>query len=133
MGNKFFSSAKELLGRLYLLGLFELSMIFQDLGNMVFRAVYHRLKKINEKAKRMSWFDLITLCFIFSLYCSVAEVFIKEKRIKWKVLLLCIFSQKTLRAESFHRIENNLLLCPLMLLHFSFKCYKVICHLLKQC
>ena len=32
-------SAKNLMERLYLLGLFELSMIFQDFGNMVFRAV----------------------------------------------------------------------------------------------
>ena len=33
-------SAKNLMGRWYLHGLFELSMIFQDLGNMVFRAVW---------------------------------------------------------------------------------------------
>ena len=32
-------SAKKLMERWYLLGLFELSMIFQDLGNMAFRAV----------------------------------------------------------------------------------------------
>ena len=32
-------SAKKLMKRWYILGLFELSMIFQDLGNMVFRAV----------------------------------------------------------------------------------------------
>ena len=34
-----FFSAKMLMERLYLHGLFELSVIFQDLGNMVFRAV----------------------------------------------------------------------------------------------
>ena len=34
-----FFSAKKLMERSYLHGLFELSMIFQDLGNMVFRAV----------------------------------------------------------------------------------------------
>ena len=32
-------SAKKLMERWYLLGLFELSMIFQDFGNMAFRAV----------------------------------------------------------------------------------------------
>ena len=35
----FFFSVKKLMERLYLFGLFEFSMIFQDLGNMVFRAV----------------------------------------------------------------------------------------------
>ena len=39
MGRTVFFSAKKLMERWYLLGLFELSMIFQDLGNMVFRAV----------------------------------------------------------------------------------------------
>ena len=35
-----FLSAKKLMERWYLLGLFELSMIFQDLGNMVFCTVF---------------------------------------------------------------------------------------------
>ena len=39
MGNTVFFWAKKLMERWYLLGLFELSMIFQYLGNMVFRAV----------------------------------------------------------------------------------------------
>ena len=39
MGNTVLLSAKKLMERWYLYGLFELSMIFQDLGNMVFRAV----------------------------------------------------------------------------------------------
>ena len=39
MGNTVFFSAKKLMERWYLRGLFELSMIFQDLGNRVFRAV----------------------------------------------------------------------------------------------
>ena len=39
MRNTTFFSAKKLMERWYLLSLFELSMIFQDLGNMVFRAV----------------------------------------------------------------------------------------------
>ena len=36
MGNTVFFSAKKLMERWYLHGLFELSMIFQDLENMVF-------------------------------------------------------------------------------------------------
>ena len=39
MGNTVFFSVKKLMERWYLLGLFELSMIFQDMGNMVFRAM----------------------------------------------------------------------------------------------
>ena len=39
MGNMVFFSVKKLMERWYLLGLFELSMIFQDMGNMVFRAM----------------------------------------------------------------------------------------------
>ena len=35
-----FFSAKKLMERLYLRGIFELSMIFQDLGNMVFCTVF---------------------------------------------------------------------------------------------
>ena len=41
MGNMVCFWAKKLMERWYLLGLFELSMIYQDLGNMVFRAVNH--------------------------------------------------------------------------------------------
>ena len=39
MGNTVFFSAKKLMERWYLHGLFELSMIFQDLENMVFPAL----------------------------------------------------------------------------------------------
>ena len=39
MGNTVFFSAKTFMERWYLHGLFELPMIFQDPGNMVFRAV----------------------------------------------------------------------------------------------
>ena len=39
MGNAVFFWDKKLMERWYLLGLFELSMIFQDLGNMVFFTV----------------------------------------------------------------------------------------------
>ena len=40
MGNTVFFWAKKLMGTWYLLGVFELSMIFEDLGNTVFRAVF---------------------------------------------------------------------------------------------
>ena len=40
MGNTIFFSAEKLMEILYLLGVFELSTIFQDLGNMFFRAVF---------------------------------------------------------------------------------------------
>ena len=40
MGNTIFFSAKKLMEILYLLGVFEHSTIFQDLGNMFFRAVF---------------------------------------------------------------------------------------------
>ena len=39
MGNTVFFSAKKLMERWYLRGVFELTMIFQDLGSMVFCAV----------------------------------------------------------------------------------------------
>ena len=41
IGNTVFFSDKKLIERWYLCGLFELSMMFQDLGNRVFRAVEH--------------------------------------------------------------------------------------------
>ena len=47
MGNMAFFSAKKLMERWYLPGLFELSMISQDLGNMVFRAVVEDSKLAN--------------------------------------------------------------------------------------
>ena len=40
MGNMVFFLAKKLMERWYLDGLFELSMIFEELGNMVFRTVH---------------------------------------------------------------------------------------------
>ena len=49
---KYFFSAKMLIETLYLLGLFELSIIFQDLGKMVFLAVLmcsYRKKKCRLK------------------------------------------------------------------------------------
>ena len=63
MGNTIFFSAKTLMDRWYLHGLFELSMIFQDLVNMVFRAVCGTL--INSCSYRTLNFsqNLFTWCF----------------------------------------------------------------------
>ena len=52
MGNTVFFSVKKLMERWYLLGLFELSMIFQDLGHMVFCTV---LVCDTATAKNMGW------------------------------------------------------------------------------
>ena len=41
MGNTVFFSGRKFMERWYLFGLFELSMIFQDLRNMVFCAVFY--------------------------------------------------------------------------------------------
>ena len=51
MGNTVFFSPKMLMKRLYVHGLFELSMIFHDLGNMVFRAVLLFKKNANSTSK----------------------------------------------------------------------------------
>ena len=44
MGNTIFYSVKKLMERWYLLGLFELSMIFKDLRNTVFRATVLKVR-----------------------------------------------------------------------------------------
>ena len=49
LGNTVFFWAKKLMERWYLLGLFELSKIFQDLRNMVFRAVLVHILKASIK------------------------------------------------------------------------------------
>ena len=48
MGNMVFFSVKKLMERWYLLGLFELSMIFEDLGNMIFHAVCFGLNTVKD-------------------------------------------------------------------------------------
>ena len=57
MGNTVFFSVKKLMERWYLLGLFELSMIFQDLRNTVFRAVI-----------------ILCRCFIIAYYSSYCYI-----------------------------------------------------------
>ena len=49
MVNTVFFPAKKLMERWYLRGLFELSMIFHDLGNMVFRAMYQFIGNFHVK------------------------------------------------------------------------------------
>ena len=59
MGSTVFFSAKRLMERLYLFGLFGLSMIFKDLGNMVFRAVHFT-------------FSLVKLLLRFIFFCCIS-------------------------------------------------------------
>ena len=54
MGNTVFFSAKKLMERWYLHGLFEPSMIFQDLGNTVFRAASIAKKPALERPMQSS-------------------------------------------------------------------------------
>ena len=61
MGSTIFFSAKKLTERWYLLGLFELSIIFQDFANTVFRAVEI---KISNKSFRSFLLTKNNLSFI---------------------------------------------------------------------
>ena len=63
IGNMVFFSAKKLMERWYLLGLFELSLIFQDLGNMVFRTV------IGSAALCLQLFLLVVSSTIIQYFC----------------------------------------------------------------
>ena len=56
MRNTVFFLVKKLMERWYLLGLFELSVIFQDLGNMVFRAVYSTNRNVTESYSSLKVF-----------------------------------------------------------------------------
>ena len=68
MGNKVFFWAKKLMERWYLLGLFEFSIIFQDLENMVSRAV----KVTEAKMTVHIWF--VNLCAVWN-FCTAKEIF----------------------------------------------------------
>ena len=59
MGNTVFFSAKMLMERLYIPGLFELSMIFQKLENVVFPAVLRENKVIRNWYYRLLKIDVI--------------------------------------------------------------------------
>ena len=67
MGNTIFFSVKKLIKRWCFLGLFELSITFQDLGNTVFGAVY--------VAPNSHWKHLIhTNCTVRTLIAYCAQV-----------------------------------------------------------
>ena len=66
-------SAKKLIERSYLLGLFELSMIFQDLGNMVFRAV---VKVLEQDVKDKDIISNFTSCT--GIITNVSEKLVTE-------------------------------------------------------
>ena len=74
MGRTVFFSAKKLMERWYLLGLFELSMIFQDLGNMVFRAVILAAGTIT----RFSWNTKLSSKFYWS---TLLNTTVEEKNL----------------------------------------------------
>ena len=61
IGNTVFFSVKKLMERWYLHGLFELSMIFQDLGIMVFRAVL-QLRDFRATASKIFWYFTVLHC-----------------------------------------------------------------------
>ena len=76
MGNTVFLSAKRLMERWYVHGLFELSMIFQDLGNMFFSRSAGNEQSIfvHELLKTVFiWFTMVnelgTLMYFLSFSC----------------------------------------------------------------
>ena len=73
MGKTVFFSAKKLMERWCLHGLFELSMIFQDLGNIVFRAVCGRKKLLMYIDLPQSFSCIITSSTIWKK--SIAHVY----------------------------------------------------------
>ena len=68
MGNTVFFSVKKLMERWYLLDLFELSIIFQDLENMAFRAVLE-MKNYNmtstERQQKYQHYHQLKLIYIY--------------------------------------------------------------------
>ena len=72
-------SAKKLMERWYLHGLFELSMIFQEMRNMVFRAVFSigwliyiiiNVAFINNCFRFWVWIKYVKFCFILT-FCFI--------------------------------------------------------------
>ena len=78
MGNTVFFSAKKLMERWYLLGLFELSMIFQDLGNMVFRAVILAVGTITRFSWNTKFFLKVLLVNSIKYHCGRKESIINQ-------------------------------------------------------
>ena len=92
MGNTVFFSVKKLMETRYLLSLFELSMIFQDLGNMVFLAVFSlwcwKTKRISEQnmdyrlsnvCKIFSFEKDWTISYVFCVSCHIRVLL----KVKW--------------------------------------------------
>ena len=78
MGRTVFFSAKKLMERWYLLGLFELSMIFQDLGNMVFRAVILAAGTITRFSWNTKFFLKVLLVNSIKYHCERKESIINQ-------------------------------------------------------
>ena len=78
MGRTVFFSAKKLMERWYLLGLFELSMIFQDLGNMVFRAVILAVGTITRFSWNTKFFLKVLLVNSIKYHCGRKESIINQ-------------------------------------------------------
>ena len=78
MGRTVFFSAKKLMERWYLLGLFELSMIFQDLGNMVFRAVILAAGTITRFSWNTKFFLKVLLVNSIKYHCGRKESIINK-------------------------------------------------------
>ena len=89
MGNKVFFSVKKLMERWYLHGIIELSMIFQDLGNMVFHAVIVSIKRqrTNENRTVCSCHTTYAFQSKSSLYSclNVKELLAQSRREIWRI------------------------------------------------
>ena len=85
-----FFSAKNLIKRWYLLGLFKLSMIFQELENMIFRAVFiigfYFNFYVSPNNKVYCGRDLVVCIFV--LFNFLCKRIIKKKNLFQLLLLL---------------------------------------------
>ena len=88
-------SAKMSMERWYLHGLFELSMIFQDLGNMVFRAVYFYLR------------SSVRISFFMRIFFVCENLFLLWEPFGISIICvnLCLFENK--QAYKFHHLKKS--------------------------
>ena len=103
IGNTVFFSAKMKMERRYLLGLFALCMIFQDLRNMVFRAVFESsyfIRSSNQNSKT-ELYGLLVLTMYYVLDMTLIFFFGTLKHFFYKVWPwpVCIFSEKIKNPE----------------------------------
>ena len=80
MGNKVFFTAKKLMERWYLRGLFVLSMIFQDLGNTAFRAVHLILTMVTLVSHSYDLFQQVLLIEMVYKIVNMIRVINKKAR-----------------------------------------------------